>query len=134
MFTGPPLNMLKTKEVGRRAPSGRTELSFIYVFNLFLFFCLSLVATPSGCLYPGNIENGHVIPGKKGDILPPGQSLEFLCKDGYTLDGAQKVYCQTDETWSDINPVCVVDEGSEGTSVLVYHLKIRKIKRLVLKT
>ena len=78
-------------------------------------FCLSLAVTQSGCLYPGDIDNGHVIPGKKGDILAPGQSVKFLCKEGYTRDGVEKAYCLTDETWSDINPVCVENEGSKGT-------------------
>ena len=55
-----------------------------------------------------------MIQGKEGEIFPPGNSLEFLCKEGYSRDGVEKVYCLTDETWSDINPVCVLNDNSEG--------------------
>ena len=50
----------------------------------------------------------------EGDIFPPGKSLKFVCEEGYSRDGVEKVYCLTDETWSDVNPVCVLNDDSEG--------------------
>ena len=84
------------------------------MYSVISMVCLSLVETPSGCLYPGDIENGYVIPGKDGDIFPPGKSLQFVCIEGHMRDGVEKVYCLTDETWSDVNPVCLVNEGSKS--------------------
>ena len=83
-------------------------------FSQCFHFYFNTEAAPSGCAYPGDIENGHVIQGREGKIFPPGKRLEFVCKDGYSLDGVEKVYCLTDETWSDINPVCVLNDDSEG--------------------
>ena len=37
-----------------------------------------------------------------------------MCEEGYSRDGVEKVYCLTDGTWSDINPVCVLNYDSEG--------------------
>ena len=85
------------------------------MYSAIFMVCLYLVEAPSGCGYPGDIENGHVIPGKEGDIFPPGKKLEFVCIEGYMRDGVAKVYCLTDGAWSDVNPICLVNEGSKGT-------------------
>ncbi|XP_072019599.1 uncharacterized protein [Amphiura filiformis] len=60
----------------------------------------------SACKYPGDIQNGHVIPGQAGNIYAPGEKVEFTCADGYMPDGEKQAFCQSDGTWSDENPVC----------------------------
>ncbi|XP_072018610.1 uncharacterized protein [Amphiura filiformis] len=68
----------------------------------------------SGCKYPGDIQNGHVISahGHTGDIYEPGEKVEFACANGYMLEGGvQQAFCQIDGTWSDENPVCKSEDG-----------------------
>lgn len=80
---------------------------------------ITLVTTPLpldffGCEHPGYLENGFVIPDRmNGDRYPPGEKVEYVCTDGYVIDGGNdKIYCQSDFTWSQERPIiCLPDEG-----------------------
>ncbi len=54
------------------------------------------------CGNPGVPENGK----KNSSIYQYGNSIEFECDVGYTLQGSQVRTCQTNGQWTGIQPTC----------------------------
>ncbi|XP_078356262.1 CUB and sushi domain-containing protein 2-like [Oculina patagonica] len=63
------------------------------------------------CGNPGVPENGK----KNSSIYQYGNSIEFECDVGYTLQGSQVRTCQTNGQWTGIQPTCpIVSCGDPG--------------------
>ncbi|XP_077970683.1 CUB and sushi domain-containing protein 1-like isoform X3 [Styela clava] len=56
------------------------------------------------CQFPGNPTNGQTRPGKP--IYDVGQSVIFLCRDGFERDGAEAATCLDTGSFSENVPTC----------------------------
>ncbi|XP_078689172.1 uncharacterized protein LOC144920716 [Branchiostoma floridae x Branchiostoma belcheri] len=63
------------------------------------------VCTAVQCPTPMAPENGALSP-EGADTYVYQDEVEFSCNEGYDLNGADRVTCQADRTWSDLVPTC----------------------------
>ena len=61
-----------------------------------MYLYLLAIATCSPCSAP---KNGYIIGGNCYTYLP-GDTIEFRCKHGFTLNGSAAITCQNDEKWN----------------------------------
>ncbi|XP_070571246.1 cubilin-like [Ptychodera flava] len=70
----------------------------------------------SACFIPDDEMNGELYP--KDDIYWPGDELMITCHEGYELStNYTNVTCETDGSWSDDFPTCIVIDCDEPDDV-----------------
>nr|CAB3266729.1 sushi, von Willebrand factor type A, EGF and pentraxin domain-containing protein 1-like [Phallusia mammillata] len=71
-----------------------------------------------GCSYPGRKANAY--PDTQEDAFSPGQSVNYICRQGHRGFGSAVVTCTVDFTWTDLNLFCGIiscpapDEPANG--------------------
>ena len=67
-----------------------------------------LICTGIQCPDPGTPANGR----RLGETFEVGDTVLFMCSDGYQLDGSMVVMCQEDGTWDHPTPTCILPSTS----------------------
>lgn len=57
------------------------------------------------CQPPKEVEQGYVVAVQKTEY-EAGFEIHYLCKKNFLLDGAQKVTCLSNGSWSESPPFC----------------------------
>ena len=90
------------------------SISFLYSFSFFPPFPLSITAEESvSCENPGIPNNGYQILSKR--LYLPGESLTFVCYQGYELIGEVAIKCilGNPSFWSGPLPLCRGETSAE---------------------
>ncbi|KAF8774414.1 Limulus clotting factor C like protein [Argiope bruennichi] len=60
------------------------------------------------CKHPGAIENG--VNKYSAEVYMVGSEIKFECKEGYTIEGSDTLYCQDNGQWTSAPPICIPQE------------------------
>ncbi len=82
------------------------EIQFVFsnVTQCIFDFPVTYLFAVISCGDPGTPLHGKQTNVKNGYNY--GGSVEFICKDNYTLSGRSKIYCEETKDWSSPNPRC----------------------------
>lgn len=109
------VELWRRKKKEKKNPLVRVEkLNRIHQFSLFCFFFFSVVAEESvSCENPGIPNNGYQILSKR--LYLPGESLTFVCYQGYELIGEVAIKCilGNPSFWSGPLPLCRGETSAE---------------------